>query len=302
MNNKHILEVRNVCKNFGKFSALKNVNFEIMEGHIVGLLGRNGAGKTTLIKSILGLYKDFEGEIIYQGIPIDTENHQVMNSIGALVDTRFHEDLSAYDNLMLLLMASKVVGNKERKNKINEILELVGLADNAKGKVKSFSMGMKQRLALAQALMADAKLLILDEPFVGLDPLGVELIKNKLLHLCHEENISIIFSSHQLAEVAELSEDIIVINEGKISFNGLYSSLVNDTRTYLIKVDRPITLSEDEVSMIPIKISDNRKEISVRKSDNLLSRTLSALLSSGLDIIDIEVQENALLQLFLETQ
>lgn len=300
MKNENILTIKNVTKNFGKFSALKNVTIEIKEGRIIGLLGKNGAGKTTLIKTILGLYKDFQGEIFYQGTLLNTEDHGVMSSIGALVDTKFHEDLTAYDNLMLLLMASKVSRAKERKTRINEILELVGLAGNAKDKVKSFSMGMKQRLALAQALMVEAKLLILDEPFVGLDPLGIELIKKKLLYLCHKENVSIIFSSHQLAEVAELSEDIIVINEGEISFNGLYENLVNDTKTYQVKVNRPIELQE-EVSMLPIEISENRKEVFIRKSTDSLNKVLSCLLNSGFEIIDIEVQENALLQLFLET-
>lgn len=297
----NILEVKSLQKTFGKFVALKDLNFEIKAGRIVGLLGKNGAGKTTLIKSILGLYKDFDGEILYQGVPINTDDEVVMGTIGALVDTKFHEDLNAYDNLMLLLMASNIRGSKNRKDKIKEILELVGLADNAKDKVKSFSMGMKQRLALAQALMVDAKLLILDEPFVGLDPLGIELIKDKLHYLCHEKKVSIIFSSHQLAEVAELSEDIIVINEGKISFLGTYDSLVNNTKKYHIKVNEPIKLTKEEAKMIRVEVVDGCKEVIIKKKDEVLSRTLSAILQSGVEITDIEVEENALLQLFQET-
>ncbi|MFP3156084.1 ATP-binding cassette domain-containing protein [Lachnospiraceae bacterium ZAX-1] len=132
MENKNILTVQNVTKRFGKACALKDITVDIKAGRIVGLLGKNGAGKTTLIKTILELYKDFDGEIIYQGNPINTEDPKVMRTIGALVDTKFHEDLSAYDNLMMLLMASKISGSKERKHRIHEILKLVGLVDNEK--------------------------------------------------------------------------------------------------------------------------------------------------------------------------
>lgn len=292
----NILQVKKLHKAFGKFVALNNIDFEIKAGRIVGLLGKNGAGKTTLIKSILGLYKDVDGEILYDGVPIATENAKIMGTIGALVDTKFHEDLSAYDNLMLLLMASNVSGARNRKDKIEEILSLVGLKENAKDKVKSFSMGMKQRLALAQALMTDAKLLILDEPFVGLDPVGIELIKEKLHYLCKEKKVSIIFSSHQLAEVGELSEDIIVINDGTISFMGTYESLVDDTKKYRIYLNRPIEI--DVVKDMKAELSDNEKEIIIKKSDCILNSILLELLQKEFFITDISVEENALLQLF----
>lgn len=315
MNN--ILEVRNIQKSFGKFNALKNINFEIKEGRIVGLLGKNGAGKTTLIKTILGLYKNFDGEILYQGVPLNTDDEQVMRSIGVLVDTKFHEDLTAFDNLMLLLMASGMKGNKKRKNKIIEILNLVGLSDNARDKVKAFSMGMKQRLALAQALMVDAKLLILDEPFVGLDPLGIELIKERLQYLCREKGVSIIFSSHQLAEVAELSEDIIVINEGMVSFMGTYDSLINENKRYHIKMKGKIKFLAENTNIqqikggiiyqgVPFNTNDGLEygngEVIIKKSDHVLSAVLLEILENGVEILDIEIEENALLQLFKDSQ
>lgn len=302
METNNILEIKNLRKNFGSFLALNNINIEIKEGHIVGLLGKNGAGKTTLIKTILGLYRDSDGEIFYQGTKLNTNDEKVMRTIGVLVDTKFHEDLSAYDNLMMLLMASGCKNKQERKDTIVEILELVDLLENAKDKVKTFSMGMKQRLALAQALMLDVKLLILDEPFVGLDPLGIELIKEKLKSLCRVKKVSIIFSSHQLAEVADLSEDIIVINEGNISFSGTYDSLVYDAKKYCLRLDKSIVEYVDDELLKYLVIQDAGKTIIFKKNDDILNDILLIVEKYKISVADIDVEENALLSLFSNAQ
>lgn len=294
-----ILEVKNLQKAYGKYVALKNINFTIASGKIVGLLGKNGAGKTTLIKTILGLFKEFEGEILYQGKPIDHSNPEVMNTIGALVDVSFHEDMTAYDNLKMLLMVTPGKEQADHKKEIGRLLEFVGLTANAKDKVRSFSFGMKQRLALAQAMIPDAKLLILDEPFVGLDPLGIELVKEKLLSLCREKNVSIIFSSHQLAEVAELSDDIIVISNGEIGYSGSYQELVHENKKYHIFLDRSCE-GMDFVEKYNLEKHPEQNMVSVSFCRQNLNDVLREIQSAGCTILDIQTAENPLLELFQE--
>lgn len=182
----YILEIKHLQKSFGRHEVLKDISFALKYGKITGLLGRNGSGKTTMIKCILGLL-NCSGEIIYEGKRIDHRDPQVMNSIGTLVDTAFFEDMTAYVNLKIQMLSTPNRDNSNIRRDIGKLLDFVGLSENSRDKVKGFSFGMKQRLALAQALIMEPKLLILDEPFVGLDPLGIILVKEKLIELCRQK-------------------------------------------------------------------------------------------------------------------
>lgn len=295
----NILEVKNLRKAYGKYVALKNVSFEIESGKIVGLLGKNGAGKTTLIKTILGLFREYEGEILYQGKMIDHSNPAVMNTIGSLVDVSFHEDMTAYDNLKLLMMITPEKKFVNHKESIGNLLEFVGLTGNAKDKVKSFSFGMKQRLALAQSMISEARLLIWDEPFVGLDPVGIESVKEKMLMLCKEKNVSIIFSSHQLTEVAQLSDEIIVISNGEIGYSGSYQRLVDENKKYNIYIDKPFK-HKDIFSKYEMNNIFEQKMISVGYNQHNLNDVLKEILNLGYYIQDIQIEQNPLLELFKE--
>lgn len=295
----NILEVKNLQKAYGKYVALKNISFKIESGRIVGLLGKNGAGKTTLIKTLIGLFREFDGQIIYQGEAIDHSAPLVMNTIGSLVDVTFHEDMTAFDNLKLLMMITPGKNPRKYKKDIDELLKFVGLAENAKDKVKSFSFGMKQRLALAQAMIPDAALLILDEPFVGLDPLGIEIVKEKLMALCREKKVSVIFSSHQLAEVAELSDDIIVISDGEIGYSGSYQELVNENKKYHIYLDRPFGDSET-LKRYGMQSVPEQKAVCMEFKQHELNEVLHDIQALGYSIQDIQTEENPLLGLFME--
>lgn len=294
-----ILEIYNLHKAYGSFVALKNINISIEYGKIVGLLGKNGAGKTTLIKTIIGLFKNYDGKIVYKGKPIDHSDAMEMSTIGVLVDTVFHEDLSAYMNLKLLMMATP---DKKRSNiheEIMELLKFVGLEDNAKDKVKSFSFGMKQRLALCQALISEPQLLILDEPFVGLDPLGIEMLKEKLKSLCLDKKVSIIFSSHQLSEVAEISDDIIVIDNGEIKYSGSYAELANSDKKYFITLKKTLK-AEDIQYFNKYKLTGNNDAISIDYSSDSLNEVLKILHEKCIQIESISIIENSLINLFKE--
>ena len=168
---------------------------------IVGLLGKNGAGKTTLMKTILGLLCRYDGTIKFNGELIAHDKPDVMRKISSLVDVRFYEDMTAYENLNYLLMANRYIKRNDRKKKIIQLLEMVGLENSKFEKIKTFSFGMKQRLALAQVFLRDAEILILDEPFVGLDPVGIDFMKTMLRKIQKEKGVTIIFSSQDRKSV-----------------------------------------------------------------------------------------------------
>lgn len=225
MNENIILDVRHLQKGYKKSPVLKDVSFQIKQGHILGLIGKNGAGKTTLMKSILGLNTNYQGEIIFHGKKLMPADETMKAEIGSLVDVSFYDDMTAYQNLKVIMMLTKAVPTDEQDKRIHELLSFVGLKTSSKKSVRSFSFGMKQRLALAQAIVTKPVLLILDEPFVGLDPIGIEDVKELLRKLCQESKTSIIFSSHQLTEVCDLADDIVILNDGVISYSDTYENM-----------------------------------------------------------------------------
>lgn len=222
-----ILDVRHLQKGYKNFPVLKDVTFQVQQGHILGLIGKNGAGKTTLMKSVLGLNTGYQGEIFFRGEKLDVSSEKQKSQIGSLVDVTFYGDMSAYQNLKLAMMLTESVPSEKREMRMQELLTFVGLESASKKCVRSFSFGMKQRLALALALITKPALLILDEPFVGLDPIGIEDVKELLRKLCRENKTSIIFSSHQLNEVCYLADDIIVLNDGMIKYSDTYENTKN---------------------------------------------------------------------------
>lgn len=298
---ENLLTVNGVTKRFSEFIALDNINFSIKYGETIGLIGKNGAGKTTLMKTILGLYKDFLGEIYYEDRLIDHSNPKVMNTIGSLVDCSFYEDMTAYDNLKIQMMGIKKMKPSLYKEKIMDLLKFVDLENVYNKKVKSFSFGMKQRLGLVQSLLSEPKLLILDEPFVGLDPVGIELLKEKIHYLSTEKKVSIIFSSHQLKEVEDLCEKILVIGNKKVIYDGLYSEL-NSNKSYTVCLSESI--QDNEIMNNMRRGKSSIKELSIEdncikfKDSNLLSEVLEFCIRNNLKIKDIDVQKDSLMQFF----
>lgn len=220
-----ILDVRHLNKGYKKSLVLKDVTFQLKQGRILGLLGKNGAGKTTLIKSLLGLNTNYQGDISFHGEALNSSDEKMKSEIGSLADVNFYDDMTAYQNMKLTMMLTQAIPKTEQNKRIHELLTFVGLEKDSKKNVRSFSFGMKQRLALAQALITKPTLLILDEPFVGLDPIGIEDVKDTLHRLCAENKTSIIFSSHQLTEVCDLADDIVVLNDGVIKYSDTYENI-----------------------------------------------------------------------------
>ena len=210
---KFILETKNLTKTFGKQKAVDNISLKIKENSIYGLLGPNGAGKSTTLKMITGMIHKTSGEIFFEG---HQWNRDDLSDIGALIEMpALYENLSARENLKVRTL---LLGLPD--SRIDEVLEIVSLKDTGKKKSGQFSVGMKQRLGIAIALLNNPKLLILDEPTNGLDPLGIQELRD-LIRSFPEKGITVILSSHILAEVEQTADHIGIINNGKLQYQNI---------------------------------------------------------------------------------
>jgi len=208
-----VLEISNLSKSFNKRKILNNINLTIREGEIVGLIGPNGAGKTTLIKTILNLYKADNGIIKICEFDTKKELEKALSKTGSIIENPdMYLNLTGKKNLKITALINDI----KDEDYINEMIRFVNLEDRINDKVKKYSLGMKQRLALANALIKKPKLLILDEPTNGLDPFGIKELRMILKKISEEENMSILISSHILSEIENICDKVIVIDKGNI--------------------------------------------------------------------------------------
>lgn len=208
-----VLEVSNLSKSFGKSKVLDNINLTIHEGDIVGLIGPNGAGKTTLIKTILSLYKYDSGNVKICGFDTKKDLENALSKTGSIIENPdMYLHLTGKKNLKITALINDI----KDKEYIDEMVKFVGLDDRINDKVKKYSLGMKQRLGLANALIKKPKLLILDEPTNGLDPRGIKELRVMLKKISAEQNMSILISSHILSEVENICDRVIIIDKGNI--------------------------------------------------------------------------------------
>lgn len=208
-----ILKCQDVYKKIGKKYILKKISFEVKKGEIVGFIGPNGAGKTTTIKLILGLQKITKGNVEINGYDVKKDFEKAIYRVGAIIENPdVYTYLTGYENLKIAQEYYKNIPNQ----RIDEVVKIVGLKDIIMNKVSKYSLGMRQRLGIAQAILHKPQLLILDEPTNGLDPEGIIEIRNLLKKLVFEENIGILISSHNLSEVENICDKVCIIKSGKI--------------------------------------------------------------------------------------
>lgn len=208
-----ILRLTNVTKRIGKRTIIDQMSFDVPRGEVFGFLGPNGAGKTTTIRMIVGLMAITEGEILINGESIRSNYEQAIRYVGGIVENpEMYKYLSGYDNLLHYSRMHKGISAQ----RIMEMVELVGLKSRIHDKVKSYSLGMRQRLGVAQALLHKPQLLILDEPTNGLDPAGIRELRDYLRVLTREQGISVLVSSHLLAEMELMCDRIAIIQDGKL--------------------------------------------------------------------------------------
>lgn len=208
---RYIVETRNLTKQYGTQKSVADLNLHIAPGRIYGLLGRNGAGKTTAMKMLLGLTQPTSGEVFLWETPLQGHEKELLPRIGSLIETPgFYPNLTATENLRIFATLRGV----PNRHAIRDALDLVGLPYKDKKLFSQYSLGMKQRLAIALAVMHDPELLILDEPTNGLDPIGIAEMRSFIRKLCDERGKTILISSHILSEMALLADDIGILDHG----------------------------------------------------------------------------------------
>lgn len=233
MMNKEVLVVQNLTKSFKKRKAINDISFMVMEGDICGFIGPNGAGKTTMIRLLTGLITPSSGNVFINSFDVTKNREEALKYIGAIVENPiFFEYLTGEKALLNLAMLNNDMSKEERKEKVKEVIEIVGLQGREKDKIKTYSLGMKQRLGIAQALLNNPKIILLDEPTNGLDPMGIIELRNLILKLNKEYRITFFISSHILDELQRICTDLVIIKEGNLIWNGTTNELlskVNDS-------------------------------------------------------------------------
>jgi bacitracin transport system ATP-binding protein len=210
---EYVIETKNLTKQYGTQFSVKEVNIKVPKGKVYGLLGRNGAGKTTTMRMLLHLAAPTSGEILLFGEPYLKNKHKTYQRIGSLIESPgFYGNLTGSENLQIL---AKLRGN-HKKSSVEQAIETVGLENETKKLFADYSLGMKQRLGIAAAIMHEPELLILDEPINGLDPVGIVRIRSYLEQLCQEKGTTIFISSHILSEIEQLADVIGVVHEGEL--------------------------------------------------------------------------------------
>jgi ABC-2 type transport system ATP-binding protein len=243
-----IIEVKNLVKDYGKFRAVDDVSFDVFQGDVFGFLGPNGAGKSTTIRTMLTLISATSGDIKIFGKELNAHRKEILSEIGCIVEKPdFYKYLSAQKNLEIF---ARVSGKKVSKSKIAEVIEFVGLKGRENDKVNGFSHGMRQRLGIAQTLIHDPKLIILDEPTTGLDPQGILDIRNLILQLKNERNKTVLLSSHILSEIELIANRMVIISKGKTLVQGNVRELL-----------------DEKVLLVSFAVNDQKKAISILQKE-----------------------------------
>jgi len=296
---KVVLKTYNITKKYGEQLAVDNVNITIKKGDIYGFIGQNGAGKTTLIRLITGLIHKSGGEIELLGANEENELNKARTMVGSLIESpSLYTNMTARENLEV----SRLVRNIPGKKCIDEVLELVGLKDVEKKKVKNFSLGMRQRLGIANALMGNPKLLILDEPINGLDPMGIVEIRELLKKINKEKDMTILISSHILSELSELATTYGIISNGKLIEEITAKQLSEKCRQYIdLKVDdtaRAVILLERELGISDYEVLED-SNIKVFSNLDNVGEVNSLLSRSGIIVESISVKGENLEEYFM---
>ncbi|MFB3055902.1 MAG: ABC transporter ATP-binding protein [Ignavibacteriaceae bacterium] len=254
-----IIEIKGLTKKFKDVKAVDELSLNVYKGDIFGFLGPNGAGKSTTIRMLLTLIRPNAGSIKLFGKNLNKERALILRDVGAIVEKPdFYNYLSAYKNLEIL---GRISGKEVSSNRIIDILETVGLKERRTSKVKTYSHGMKQRLGIAQALLHDPDLIILDEPTTGLDPQGMKEIRDLIIHLRDEKNKTIFLSSHLLSEVEQIANRMIIINKGKTVVEGYVQDLLN-------AAELKVTFEVDNLDAAKQLISQSRWKNKIESSTN----------------------------------
>ncbi len=290
-----ILKCEKLCKTFGKKEILKNVSLEVKQGDILGFIGPNGAGKTTTIKLILGLQSITSGKVNINGYDIEKEFKHAIKKVGAIVENPdMYMYLSGYQNLELVANLYKGV----TKGRIDEVVKLVKLEKRINDKVSKYSLGMRQRLGIAQAILHKPNLLILDEPTNGLDPEGIKEMRELLVNLATKEKMAILISSHNLAELDNFCNKVCIIKNGEVIETSEISKIKKEASQELkiFEVD-DINLAKKVLKEIVI-LDENKFELKISKDE--VPDVINKLVENKVKIYEVKQEEKTLEDAFFE--
>jgi ABC-type multidrug transport system ATPase subunit len=286
-----IIEIKSIAKKFGLFEAVKDVSFHVNQGDVFGFLGPNGAGKSTTIRCMLSLVKPDSGSIEIFGKSIFTHRNDILARTGSIIEKPdFYKYLSAYRNLEIFSRLSHLSTSKQD---IYKMLDFVGLGGREKDKFSGFSHGMKQRLGIAQTLLHNPDLIVLDEPTTGLDPQGIIDIRNLILRLKNEQHKTVILSSHNLAEIEIICNRMVIINKGVSVVEGEVNALMNheDLVVRLEVSDKEkakALILAQYPNMTITDINETNIELPIEKS--MISELNKDLVNAGIGIFSIEAK------------
>ncbi|NLL56273.1 MAG: ABC transporter ATP-binding protein [Clostridiales bacterium] len=311
-----VLEIKDITKIYrasgkSKITAVSGVSFNVDAGEVVGFIGPNGAGKSTTLKIITGLARATSGAVAIEGNDIVKSRVKAMKNVGAIVEAPdMYLDWTGLENMKYLASISNIempsdMGEYSKKevilDRIDELLKLVGLYERRKDKVRSYSLGMKQRLGIAQALLSRPKLLVLDEPNNGLDPSGIIEMRNIILHLAHELNMAVLVSSHQLAEMQLLCDRFIIIDKGKII------ATPNKAELFEQNIDAAVTIATDNIVGARDLLKEKFDIEATLKNGHIefttaidVGEITKELILSGINVKGVQRKEATLEELFIK--
>jgi ABC-type multidrug transport system ATPase subunit len=285
-----IISIQHLAKNFGTFQAVRDVNIQVNRGDVYGFLGPNGAGKSTTMRCMLSLIQPDAGDISLFGLPLTSNRTKILRRVGSLIEKPdFYKFLSAYRNLDLF---SRISGAPSTKKEIYQMLEFVGLEGREKDQVGGFSHGMRQRLGIAQTLLHNPDLIVLDEPTTGLDPQGIIDMRNLILRLKNEQQKTIVFSSHNLSEVEIICNRMVIIHQGKSVVEGSVKELLNEEdqiiriQTQEDAISKGMAIVEKYPRAHVKKIGSDTIEVTLQKE--LIPEVNRQLIEAGVPIFSIE--------------
>lgn len=295
----YILRTYNLTKNFKGFSAVKNLNMNIKQGEIYGFLGENGAGKTTTIRMIMGLVKPTAGEVELFSQKASNKNRNLLQRIGSMIEyPGFYPNLTARENLEI---HRRMMGVQDKES-ILKSLKITGIQDAKDKKVKEFSLGMKQRLGIARAILHHPEFLILDEPTNGLDPSGIKETRELILDLCKTQGITFLISSHILSEIQQMATKIGIIHKGELLEEIEYDELQSRNRQYI-----NLRVNDDKRASCILEQKLNIKDFIIWEKNNIriyenlqqASRINSILVSNDIGVDELCVKVDSLEDYFL---
>lgn len=294
MQSKPVVELKNLSKTIKKKKIIDDLSLSLYPGQITGFLGPNGAGKTTTIRMMVGLMKPTSGEVIIDGQSLRTNFEESISKVGAIVENpEMYKFMSGYKNLVHFARMHKNV----TKERIDEVIRQVGMENRIHEKVSTYSLGMRQRLGLAQALLNKPKFLILDEPTNGLDPAGIREFRHYLRKIAVEQNVSVFVSSHLLSEIELMCDRIAVIQNGKL----VALREVNDTKEshFFLKVE-PIEQTRTILSARGFQVEDHEGGLLINAEEEVIPSVIQELVERNIRIYSVQPHRKTLEDQFLE--